>query len=942
MTGLTNGTTYTFTATATNVVGTSTASTVSDPATPVAAPETCPCTIFGSQVPAVADSGDGSSVNVGTAFTTDTSGYVTGMRFYKATTNTGTHVGSLWSASGTLLAQATFTNETASGWQTVSFSTPVAVTAGTTYVVSYLAPKGHYAQTLNGLTAPADGPPLYAVASANAPNGNGVYTYASTTTFPINTYEATNYWVDPVYTQTLPAVPAAPTGVTATTGNGSATVSWTPPPGTVTSYTVTPFAGTTAGTPVTVSGSPPATSTSVSGLTNGTAYTFTVTATNSLGTGPASAHSNAVTPASVPAAPTAVTAATAGSGSVAVSWSAPASSSSITSYTVTPFAGTTAGTPVTVSGSPPATSTTLTGLTNGTTYTFSVTATSAVGTGPASGASNPATPESSLNCPCNIFGTQTPGTVDSGDGSAVNLGMAFTTDTTGYITGARFYKAAANTGTHVGSLWSSSGTLLAQATFTNETASGWQQVSFSTPVAVTAGTTYVVSYYAPKGHYSLGANGLSSQVNAPPLYGLATASAPNGNGVFLYGSAPAFPTGTYNASNYFVDPVFTTSVLTLPAAPTAVTAATAGSGSVAVSWSAPASSSSITSYTVTPFAGTTAGTPVTVSGSPPATSTTLNGLTNGTTYTFSVTATSAVGTGPASGASNPATPESSLNCPCNIFGTQTPGTVDSGDGSAVNLGMAFSTDTTGYITGARFYKAAANTGTHVGSLWSSTGTLLAQATFTNETASGWQQVSFSTPVAVTAGTTYVVSYYAPNGHYSVGANGLSSQVNAPPLYGLATANAPNGNGVFLYGSAPAFPTGTYKASNYFVDPVFTTTTGSLPAAPTAVTAATAGSGSVAVSWSAPASSSSITSYTVTPFVGTTAGTPVTVSGSPPATSTTLNGLTNGTTYTFSVTATSAVGNGAGVGRLEPGHARVLPQLPVQRLWDPDPGHGRFG
>ena len=664
------------------------------------------------------------------AFTTDTTGYITGARFYKAAANTGTHVGSLWSSSGTLLAQATFTNETASGWQQVSFSTPVAVTAGTTYVVSYYAPKGHYSLGANGLSSQVNAPPLYGLATASAPNGNGVFLYGSAPAFPTGTYNASNYFVDPVFTTSVLTLPAAPT---------------------------------------------------------------------------------------------AVTAATAGSGSVAVSWSAPASSSSITSYTVTPFAGTTAGTPVTVSGSPPATSTTLNGLTNGTTYTFSVTATSAVGTGPASGASNPATPESSLNCPCNIFGTQTPGTVDSGDGSAVNLGMAFTTDTTGYITGARFYKAAANTGTHVGSLWSSTGTLLAQATFTNETASGWQQVSFSTPVAVTAGTTYVVSYYAPNGHYSVGANGLSSQVNAPPLYGLATASAPNGNGVFLYGSAPAFPTGTYKASNYFVDPVFTTTTGSLPAAPTAVTAATAGSGSVAVSWSAPASSSSITSYTVTPFAGTTAGTPVTVSGSPPATSTTLNGLTNGTTYTFSVTATSAVGTGPASGASNPATPESSLNCPCNIFGTQTPGTVDSGDGSAVNLGMAFTTDTTGYITGARFYKAAANTGTHVGSLWSSTGTLLAQATFTNETASGWQQVSFSTPVAVTAGTTYVVSYYAPNGHYSVGANGLSSQVNAPPLYGLATASAPNGNGVFLYGSAPAFPTGTYNASNYFVDPIFSTT-----------------------------------------------------------------------------------------------------------------------
>jgi hypothetical protein len=100
--------------------------------------------------------------------------------------------------------------------------------------------------------------------------------------------------------------------------------------------------------------------------------------------------------------------------------------------------------------------------------------------------------------------------------------------------------------------------------------------------------------------------------------------------------------------------------------------------------------------------------------------------------------------------------------------------------------------------------------------------LLAQATFTNETASGWQQVSFSSPVAVTAGTTYVVSYYAPNGHYSATANGLSSQVNSAPLYGLSSASAPNGNGLYLYGSSAAFPTSSYQATNYFVDPVFTT------------------------------------------------------------------------------------------------------------------------
>jgi hypothetical protein len=96
-----------------------------------------------------------------------------------------------------------------------------------------------------------------------------------------------------------PTAPTAPTGVSAIAGNGSAMVTWTAP-GTggspVTRYTVTPLAGAIAQTPVTVTGSPPATAAAVPGLTNGTAYTFTVTATNAIGTGPASAASSAVTP----------------------------------------------------------------------------------------------------------------------------------------------------------------------------------------------------------------------------------------------------------------------------------------------------------------------------------------------------------------------------------------------------------------------------------------------------------------------------------------------------------------------------------------------------------------------------------------------------------------------------------------------------------------------
>ena len=99
-------------------------------------------------------------------------------------------------------------------------------------------------------------------------------------------------------------------------------------------------------------------------------------------------------------------------------------------------------------------------------------------------------------CPCSVFpATSAPVTADSGDSSAVTLGVKVTPTQPGYITGIRFYKSAANTGTHIGALWTSTGTQLATGTFTNETASGWQQLNFAQPVPVRANTTYVASYY---------------------------------------------------------------------------------------------------------------------------------------------------------------------------------------------------------------------------------------------------------------------------------------------------------------------------------------------------------------------------------------------------------------------------------------------------------------
>ena len=77
----------------------------------------------------------------------------------------------------------------------------------------------------------------------------------------------------------------------------------------------------------------------------------------------------------------------------------------------------------------------------------------------------------SVSCPCSIFSGMTPASPDSEDGNSVELGVKFRSDIAGQINGIRFYKASTNTGTHVGSLWTSSGTLLAQANFTGETSS---------------------------------------------------------------------------------------------------------------------------------------------------------------------------------------------------------------------------------------------------------------------------------------------------------------------------------------------------------------------------------------------------------------------------------------------------------------------------------------
>ena len=854
----------------------------------------CPCSIWGtSLVPYNVDTGDANAITVGVQFTTSQAMSITGVRFYKASTNTGTHVGSLWTSTGQLLTQGTFTNETASGWQTLSFPSAVAIGPGTTYVATYFAPNGHYSST-PGYFYPPPSPPGLGGSTVNSGpvsalratgvNVNGLYNYGATNTFPTSTSSATNYWVDPIFAPL--AAPGQVTGVTASPAFKGATVSWsTPTGGPPASYTITPYVnGVAQGT---VSVNAPANAATITGLTAGTTYTFTVQATNGSGTSAVSAPSNALTVAN----------------------------------------------------------------------------------------------QSSLL----DFGT--PQNIDSGDGNSAELGVKFTSSTEGQIVGLRFYKAAANTGTHVGSLWTASGQLLAQATFTGETGSGWQQVSFSTPVNVTAGTTYVAGYLAPNGHYSSTPNQFATAFSNPPLSAIANSA--SSNGVFAYTATSTFPTSSFNATNYWVDVIYagptapgqvtgvtgtaqpvgvtvswsppsnggpvdnyvvtpyigstaqtpvtvsgsTTSTLispltagtaytftvqatnstgggtvsaqsasvtplppSTPTAPQSVTATPATSQAL-VSWSPPASNGGapITGYTITPFVGTTAQTASTVGAS--VTSTNVSGLTNGTAYTFKVAATNSSGTGAASSASAAVTPEDTL-----FDFTGTPVNVDTGDAASVTLGVKFTADTPGTITGIRFYKAATNTGSHIGSLWSASGTLLASATFSSESASGWQTVTFASPVSITAGTTYVAGYFAPAGHYSSTMNAFGTGFDNPPLH--VVPNSTSANGVYAYGGSSTFPNNSYQATNYWVDVLYAP-----PPKPGQVTgaSATAQPGAAGVSWTAPSGGGAPASYVITPYIGSTAQTPTTVNA--PATSGTVTGLNQGTSYTFTVTAANSSGSG---------------------------------
>ncbi|WP_434385960.1 DUF4082 domain-containing protein [Melittangium boletus] len=146
-------------------------------------------TLLGDRVPGTPVQADTKPVEVGVRFQSRVAGSVTALRFYRGTGNASGYVARLWTSSGTLLAQVPVRDVRLPGWQEGILSTPVRLTAGTMYVVSYSSSNGQFARDVDGFAS------AFVSGDLTVPVGGGVYVYAPGS-FPTNSYKDTNYWVD--------------------------------------------------------------------------------------------------------------------------------------------------------------------------------------------------------------------------------------------------------------------------------------------------------------------------------------------------------------------------------------------------------------------------------------------------------------------------------------------------------------------------------------------------------------------------------------------------------------------------------------------------------------------------------------------------------------------------------------------------------------------------
>jgi hypothetical protein len=691
--------------------------------------------LFTTQTPTFADVTDGSGsagdYELGMEFTSTTTGSINSIRYYKASSETGPHVGKIWSDTGTLLASVTFTNETASGWQEQTLSSPLAIAANTKYVVSVNVNE-YYVATPAGLATTLTNGDLSAVADGS----NGVF---STTPdlFPAQSFNNGNYFRD---------IDFSATSVTSTLS-----LSGTPTQNQILTAAVANVPGLTT------------TGYQWQQSNDGTTWSDISGATNQTLTLGASQVGKQVR-------------------ALATFEDALNVEGLLIGSATSPIAATVSSTQ-------------------------------------------------------NIFTSQTPSLTNLTDGTGsagdYEMGVEFTSAKAGTISSIRYYKDANETGPHVGKIWSDTGTLLASVTFTNETASGWQEQILSTPLAIAANTKYVVSVNSNT-YYVATPAGLGTTVTNGDLSAVADGS----NGVFNT-TPDLFPAQSFNNGNYFRDIAFTS---------TSVTSSLSLSGTPTQNQTLTATVANVPGLTTTGYQWQQSSDGTTWTSISGATSQTLTlGASQvGKQVRALATYKDALNVeglliGSATNLVNPI-----VNSTQNIFTTQTPTLTNLSDGVGsagdYEMGVEFASTKAGTISSIRYYKDANETGPHIGKIWSDTGTLLATVTFSNETASGWQEQALTTPLVIAANTKYVVSVNT-NTYYVATPAGLGTTVTNGDLSAIADGS----NGVFNT-TPDLFPTQSFNNGNYFRDIAFSatsvTSTISLSGTPTQNQTLTATVGSV--------------------------------------------------------------------------------------------------
>ncbi|MBY3237483.1 DUF4082 domain-containing protein, partial [Rhizobium laguerreae] len=772
-----------------------------------------------SSTPAQTNLNDGQQLEVGVKFQSNVVGDITAIKFYRSANDNGQNVVDLWTTTGTKLATATFTNTTASGWQTVNFTTPVTIAANTTYIASYHT-TGAYVATNNFYTTAVTSGPLTAQSTTTA-GGNGVYAYggsATTGIFPNATFNAANYWADVVFrpsssTNTTPTAVADAGNATEKGGvaNGSGGVVAS---GNVLTNDTDADAGDTKTVTAIRFG---ATSGTLGSALNGTYGSLVLSASG--------VYSYAVNETNA---------------AVQALRQSTNTLSDVFSYTMRDTAGATATANLTVTihgandapvlavqtASQNATvgsafsftlpTTTFTDVDSGETLTYA--ATSADGTAlPAWLSFNASTRTfSGTATTSGTYGVRVT-TTDLG-GLTANETFNIAVSTSGNTTPTAV--ADAGDATEKGGVANGSGGVVASGNvLTNDTDADAGDTKAVTAIrfGATSGTlgsalngTYGSLVLSASGVYSYAVNESNAAVQALrqstntlsdvfsyTMRDTAGATATANLTVTIHGAndAPvlAVQTAAQNATvgSAFSFTLPTTTFTDVDSSETLTYAATAADGTALPAWLA--FNATTRTFSGTPTTSGTYGVRVTA--------TDLGGL--AANETFNITATVA-----------PAT-YSLFNA------SSTPAQTNLNDGQQLEVGVKFQSNVVGDITAIKFYRSANDNGQNVVDLWTTTGTKLATATFTNTTASGWQTVNFTTPVTIAANTTYIASYHTTGAYVATDgffANGVSNG----PLSALPSAAA-GGNGVYAYGGSATtglFPTSTFDSANYYADVVF--------------------------------------------------------------------------------------------------------------------------